>query len=433
MGDKNVIRAGFGITYDPLPFGRPLRGFYPLTVAATFPAPNSYIPFTTLAQGIPLFTGPDESSGVVPLPYNVQMRSMPPDKIHRGYIESWNLVWERKLRKDFVVSAGYVGTQTVHQLADYELNWAPPGTETAGGQLYNKLDFQGKNRTGSTLFWDGWLNSNYHSLQVAVNRRFTGGLFVKGAYTYSRAINMTDDDGWAGISWNDPALISRSRAQTGFNRPHVLQMAMVYELPFGKQGNGFANQLIRGWQVNGIFSANQTRPFNVTGSGLKAVANLQTADQVQADVQNLGGIGSSSPYYDRNAFVSVNSEMLSDKTTPNPNWRTAENGVCEHLARNAAGQIIVTSTSPANDCYGNSGRNILRGPSWVNLDFSVFRQFRVTEQSHMEFRWEAFNLTNTAHFATPNGDSTVGAFMTITNTNINAPNRVMRFSFRFQF
>jgi len=210
-------------------------------------------------------------------------------------------------------------------------------------------------------------------------------------------------------------------------------MAMVYELPFGKQGNSFANQLIRGWQVNGIFSANQTRPFTVGGSGLNAVANLQTADQVKADVQNLGGIGSSSTYYDRNAFVSVNSEMLSDKTTPNPNWRTAENGVCEHLARNAAGQIIVTSTSPANDCYGNSGRNILRGPSWVNLDFSVFRQFRVTEQSHMEFRWEAFNLTNTAHFATPNGDSTVGAFMTITNTNINAPNRVMRFSFRFQF
>ncbi len=422
LGDKNVIRAGFGITYDPLPFGRPLRGFYPLTVAATFPAPNSYIPFTTLAQGIPLFTGPDESSGVVPLPYNVQMRSMPPDKIHRGYIESWNLVWERKLPKDFVVSAGYVGTQTVHQLADYELNWAPPGTGTAGGQLYNKLDFQGKNRTASTLFWDGWLNSNYHSLQVAVNRRFTGGLFVKGAYTYSRAINMADDDGWAGIAWNDPALINRSRAQAFFNRPHVLQMAMVYELPFGKQGNSFANQLIRGWQVNGIFSANQTRPFTVGGSGLNAVANLQTADQVKADVQNLGGIGSASPYYDPSAFLSVNSAL-------NPKSRTAVNGVCQHL--DASGNVV--STSAANDCYGTSGRNILRGPSWANLDFSIFRQFRVTEQSHMEFRWEAFNLTNTAHFDTPNGDSTVGAFMTITNTNINAPNRVMRFSFRFQF
>jgi hypothetical protein len=422
MGDKNVLRAGFGITYDPLPFGRPLRGFFPLTVAADFNAPDPYVPFRNLAQGIPLFTGPDESTGVVPLPGNVQMRSMPPDMIHRGYIESWNLVWERKLPKDFVVSAGYVGTETVHQLADFEMNWAPPGTGTAGGQLYNKLDFQGDNRTASTLYWDGWLSSNYHSLQVAVNRRFTGGLFVKGAYTYSRAINMADDDGWTGVSWNDPALISRNRAQAGFNRPQVLQLAMVYELPFGKQGNSFAHHLIRGWQVNGIFSANQTRPFTVGGSGLNAVANSQTADQIKADVQNLGGIGPGDPYYDPTAFLSVNSAL-------NPNSRAAVNGVCQHLDANGN----VTSTSAANDCYGNSGRNILRGPSWVNLDFSVFRQFKVTEQSNVEFRWEAFNLTNTAHFATPNGDATSGGFMTITSTNGNAPNRVMRFSFHFRF
>ncbi len=422
LGDKNVIRSGFGITYDPLPFGRPLRGFFPGTVAADYPASNDYIPSRTLAQGIPLFTGPDESSGVVPLPGNVQMRSMPPDRIHRGYIESWNLVWERKLPKDFVVSAGYVGTQTVHQLADFDMNWAPPGTTTAGRQLYNKLDYLGNNRTASTLYWDGWLSSNYHSLQVAVNRRFTGGLFVKGAYTYSRAINMADDDGWTGVNWNDPAMISRNRAQAGYNRPQMLQLAMVYELPFGKQGSTFAHHLVRGWQVNSIFSANQNTPFSIGGSGLNANANAQMADQVKADVQNLGGIGPGNPYYDPSAFLSVNSAL-------NPNQRTAVNGVCQHLDANGN----VTSTSAANDCYGTSGRNILRGPSWVNLDFSVFRQFKLTEQSNMEFRWEAFNLTNTAHFNNPNGSSTSGSFMYITSTSGNAPNRVMRFSLHFKF
>jgi hypothetical protein len=422
LGDKNVIRAGFGITYDPLPFGRPLRGFFPGTVAADFPAANPYVPSRTLAQGIPLFTGPDETSGVVPLPGNVQMRSMPEDKIHRGYIESWNLMWERKLPKDFVVSAGYVGTQTVHQLADFEMNWAPPGTGTAGEQLYKKLDYQGNNRTASTLYWDGWLSSNYHSLQVAVNRRFTGGLFVKGAYTYSKAINMADDDGWTGVSWNDPAMIGRNRAVAGYNRPQMLQLAMVYELPFGKQGNTFAEHLIRGWQVNGIFSANQNTPFSISGSGLNAVANSQQADQIKANVQNLGGIGPGSPYFDPSAFLSVNN-------LTNPNARTAVNGVCQHLDANGN----VKSTSAANDCYGNSGRDILRGPAWVNLDFSVFRQFRVTEQTNMEFRWEAFNLTNTAHFNNPNGDSTSGGFMTITSTSGNAPNRVMRFSLHFKF
>ena len=422
LGDKNVIRSGFGITYDPLPFGRPLRGFFPGTVAADFPAPDGYIPFRTLAQGIPLFTGPDESSGVVPLPANVQMRSMPPDMIHRGYIESWNLVWERKLPKEYVVSVGYVGTQTVHQLADFEMNWAPPGTTTAGRQLYNKLDYQGNHRTASTLYWDGWLSSNYHSLQIAVNRRFTGGLFVKGAYTYSRAINMADDDGWTGVSWNDPSVIGRNRAQAGYNRPQMLQLAAVYELPFGKQGNSFAQRLARGWQVNGIFSANQNTPFSISGSGLNANANAQMADQIKADVQNLGGIGSGNPYFDRSAFASVNSVL-------DPNRRTAVNGVCQHLDANGN----VTSTSAANDCYGNSGRNILRGPSWVNLDFSVSRQFKLTEETNMEFRWEAFNLTNTAHFTNPNGSSTSGSFMYITSTSGNAPNRVMRFSFHYRF
>jgi hypothetical protein len=422
LGDKNVIRAGFGITYDPLPFGRPLRGFYPGTVAADFPAPNSYIPSRTLAQGIPLFSGPDESTGVVPLPANVQMRSMPPDKIHRGYIESWNLMWERKLPKDFVIAAGYVGTETVHQLADYEMNWSPPGSTTANLQLYNKLDYLGNHRTASTLYWDGWLSSNYHSLQVAVNRRFTGGLFVKGAYTYSKAINMTDDDGWAGVSWNDPAVIRRSRAQAGYNRPQMLQVAMVYELPFGKQGSTFTDHLVRGWQLNSIFSANQNTPFSVSGSGLSATANSQMADQIKPTVQNLGGIGPGSPYYDPTAFASVNSAA-------DPNRRTAVNGVCQHLNANG----VVTSTSPGNDCYGTSGRNILLGPTWVNLDFAVSRQFRVTEAMNAEFRWEAFNLTNTAHFTDPNGSSTSGSFMYITSTSGNAPNRVMRFSFYFRF
>ncbi len=417
LGEKDVIRTGFGITYDPLPFGRPLRGFYPSTIGAEFTAPDPYIPYRTLEEGIPLFTGPDESSGVVSLPNFVDQRSMPADKIHRGYIESWNLVWEHKLPKDFVISTGYVGTQTVHQLADFETNWSLPGTGTNGGQMYQKFG-----RTASTLYWDGWLSSNYHSLQVAVNRRFTGGLFIKGAYTYSRAINMTDDDGWAGVSWNDPTLISRNRAMAGFSRPQVLELAFVYDLPFGKTGTTVAHQLIKNWQVNGIFSANSGTPFNIGGGGLNSRGNSQTADQVKSDVAQLGGIGPSAPYYDPTAFLAVNSPL-------NSNRRSAVNGVCQHLDANGN----VTSTSSPYDCYGDSGRNILLRPSWVNMDFSVFRIFKITEQTNAEFRWETFNLTNTPHFGGPNTDPNSSQFMTITGTSGVSPSRVMRFSFRFQF
>ncbi|GAB4220235.1 MAG: hypothetical protein Kow001_01220 [Acidobacteriota bacterium] len=395
LSDNDVVRAGYGITNNPLPFARPLRGFYPLTVGADFSGQTSYVPFRTLEEGIPIFVGPETTPGArIPLPTFVQQRTMPPDKINRGYVQSWNLVYERKFPADFVVSFGYVGTQTVRQLADLELNWSPVNGGNTGRQLYPY--------TNGIEYWDGWLSANYHSLQIAINRRFTNGLFVKGAYTYSKAINRTDDDGWAGVNWNDPALLHRNRAQAGYNRPHMLQLATVYELPWGREGDSWANQIIRNWQVNGIFSVNQNTPFTVTSnSAINNRNNLQTADQVKAEVEKLGGIGTGNPYYDRSAFAAI---------------------------------TRVPGVSCTNyDCYGNSGRNILRGPTWVNLDFSVFRVFPLTEDFSLEFRSEFFNFTNTPHFNNPTNNVSSGSFMYITSTSDNAPERVVRFALKLRW
>src|SRR5262249_1163946 len=142
-----------------------------------------------------------------------------------------NLTIERKLPADFLVSAAYVGTQTVHQFADRNVNASLPGTGQAG-QPFNKLQFG--NRTAETDLWQGYLSGNYHALQVASNRKFTHGLLIKGAYTYSRAIDFTDDDGWANLTWNDPNVFKRNRAPAGFNTPHIFQLAYIYELPVGK-------------------------------------------------------------------------------------------------------------------------------------------------------------------------------------------------------
>lgn len=392
VNDKTVVRSGFGITVDPLPLARPLRGFYPLTVGSNFQGPNSFTPFdtlagsspvtpvmpagSTLATGIPSICCPDISSGIIPLPPQALERSTPPGELKRGYIESWNLIVERKLPANFLVGVGYVGTQTVHAFGDIDVNTSLPGT-SQGGQPYNTPQFG--NRTASTLFWQGFLSANYHSLQVAINRQFTKGLMVKGAYTYSRAIDFTDDDGWAGLTWNDPNVFRRNRAPAGFNVPHIFQMAYVYELPLGKDkayaNTGAAATILGGWQVSGIFGAQSGHPFTLTASNasLNAVGQTQTPDQV-APAKKLGGI-SSSPYYDPASFVSP--------------------------------------PTGANR-YGTVGRNSLYGPGKVNFDFSVFRTFKFREHLDLQFRADAANLFNTPHFNNPNGDITSGNFLTIT-------------------
>ena len=217
VGDKMVIRAGYGINFDPIPFSRPLRGWYPLVVNQANTA-SGYGWASTLATGVPNTQGPDLSTGIVQLPGNASERS-PDSFIHRGYVQSWNFTVERKLPLNMVTSVAYVGTHSVHLLADYDINAGSPGSGTTGLPYYAAYG-----RTVATQMWDGYLSSNYHSLQVAVNRGFSKGFMVKGAYTYSKAIDYTDDDGWASVGWNWAPAFQRNRAAAGFDRTHVLDL-----------------------------------------------------------------------------------------------------------------------------------------------------------------------------------------------------------------
>lgn len=376
LGTKTVIRSGYGLTYNPMPMARPLRGFFPLIFAANFNSPNSFQPVRTIEQGIPAIVLPDLSSGRALLPASAQMRFIPTSELHRGYVQSWNFVIERQLPGQFVTSIAYVGTRTVHSFGDLEINAAAPGAGTAGRPLNVKFG-----HSVDTWAWDGYLNANYHGLQVAVNRRAAAGLTLKGAYTYSKAINQTDDDGWTGtINWNWAPVFSRNRAQAGYNIPQMLQMGFVYELPMGK-GKKYANAgvskwVLGGWQVNGVLASFQGRPFTVSAAAgaLNAPGNAQTADQVKPVVEKIGAIGSGRQFFDPAAFA-----------------------------------------APIGVRFGTSGRNILRGPGVVNLDLGVFRKFPLTERASLEFRAEAVNSTNTPHFGNPSANISGTNFLQVTS------------------
>lgn len=364
LDENTVIRSGYGITFDPLPFSRPLRGLYPATITASWVSSGPYAWVDTIDKGIPAVPLPDISKGVLELPPTVDMGPRSPwgGQINRGYVQSWNFTVERKLPADVVTSVAYVGTQTVKQLMDRDINAAAPGTGPAGRPLAAT-----QNRRIGASMWDGWVNGNYHSLQTAINRQFSKGLFLKGAYTWSKTINWADEDGWVSLpitNW-EPAL-RRNRAVAGYDRTHMFTLGFLYDLPFGPghrlAQSGAASWLLRGWRTNGVYNAYTGTPFTISadGASLNAPGSSQTADQVLGKVAVIGEIGANKPWFEPLAF-----------------------------------------RQPTGARFGTTGRNTLRGPGMWNMDLSLFRTFSFTERWKMEFKAEGFNITNTPKFANP--------------------------------
>jgi hypothetical protein len=243
------------------------------------------------------------------------------------------------------------------------------------------------------------LETRYHSLQVGINRPFTRGLLLKGAYTFSKAENMADDDG-AGVSFNSPSEFHRNMALAGYDRTHNFHIAAVYQLPWQSDtgSNNVFRAIVNDWQVNGTFAVFSGTPFTVTGNGaiVNMPGNTQTADLV-GEVTHIGEIGASGLYYDPAAWA-----------------------------------------QPQGVRFGNTGRNQFRGPGAVNLDMSLFRAFPMGGDRRLEFRVEASNITNTPKFVNPNGDVNSGNFMRITGTFGTATSgayfeRNIRIGLRFSF
>jgi hypothetical protein len=417
--DSTVIRSGYGITYHSHPWGaQALRGWFPLTIVGEFSGVNGYQPATTdpsyvaagvpnaplgASVGIPSICCPDISQGRVPLPpaaengYPVANRLL-----HRGYIQSWNFVVEHKLPGELLTSVGYVGSASVKGFGFLDTNASQiPGSGNDGRPLFPKFG-----RTTPTREYDGRTQSNYNSLQVTLNRGFRGGLLLKGAYTYSRAIDTAEYSDWTEFTWNALSVLNRNRAPADFNIPHVFQFAYVYELPFGGGKkwltNGAGKRILGGWQINGFFTSFQGRQYTMSApdASLNMPGNAQTPDQIKPTVKKIGCVGPDPgcTFFDTSAFAPVTEVR-----------------------------------------FGTVGRNTMRGPGVVNTDLSLFRTFKLTEKFNLQFRAEAFNLSNTPHFNFPDSDVSSSGFGQVTSTDdgygtsTGGRSREIRFGLRLSF
>lgn len=409
-----VIRAGFGINYDPQPlaFARDLLGGYPTTGNFSVDFTNPNIACCLLKngiQGVP--TSPAGlNTGIVDVPTNNGFYS-PPDKFRMGYIESWNLTMEKQLKGGFIGQVGYVGSRQIKQLQQIDQNVARPG-----GGLASKPLFQKFGRTTLTGVAVPYGHNSYDSLQATLRRSFSKGVQFQMSYTWSKSIGLCCNDlSDAGPAIQIPEYSTLNKALTSYDRTHVLTAGSVAELPFGKgkpwaNGGGFISHLVNGWQINALFAAYSGVPFSVSASGtsLNADGNTQRADQVKAQVDILGGVGATNSYFDPLAFAPV--------------------------------------TEPR---FGTAGFNTVRGPGLINVDLGIVREFSIGEHVKVQFRTEALNATNTPHFANPgsnvsnlqlNADGSVrnlGGFTVISSTantgREGIDERFIRFGLRVRF
>lgn len=359
-----VIRAGYGINYDPMNLGRNLRTNYPMILVLNQTGATAFEPAGRLRDGIPVMRVPDFGNGIVDIPNNYAVTSTG-DEFRRGYVQSWNFTVQQRLKWGFTGQAGYVATRQVRNTVDLDTNVGRPGGGNASRPLFQKFGRQTR-----TALVAPFGTSKYDSLQTRLERRFFNGLQLEASYTWSKTLGYCCTDNAGGSPQiMIPEYFALNRSVLSFDRRHNLQLTAVAELPFGRGkswvNTGLMAAVLGGWQLNGRFSAYSGAPFTVTASGtsLDAPGNAQRADLVKSKVEKIGGAGPGQSWFDPFAFAPVTEVR-----------------------------------------FGTAGFNAVRGPGVLNLDAGLFREFKVRERWTVQFRAEGVNITNSPHFGQPGGN-----------------------------
>jgi len=394
-----VIRGGFGIFYNTqgngsalfrlhrqLPFGPS----YSATVdqfSATPARVQDGLPPIPRVDAANLANNPSGNFNVVPPNYKT------------GYAQQGNFGIEQEIPKwAMVLKVAYVTNLARQVDSNFNINNPDPGPGTPASR--RPLRIIAPNVVNAT-FGDTTGVSNYHSLQVTAERRFTRGLSWLGAYTYAHSIDNVPLQQGGGLDGPMPQDIRYrflDRGTSGFDIKHRTSQSVIYDLPFGKGrhfgvSNSLLNAIVGGWQINGILTLQGGLPFTPT---------------LATSVSNAGG---SRP--DR-----LTNGQLSNPTIAR--WFDT--------SFNTAGAAWST---PRQYTYGNGGRNTLRGPHRTNLDCSIFKEVPIAERYRVQFRAEFFNAFNHPQFDLPN--ATIGsAAAGVISSTVGSP-RDIQLSLRLTF
>jgi len=380
---KTVIRAGFGMYFSPNQMDDFTDGHESTSQR-----------FAVSSADVPGLAWPISQSDL-PAPL-YSPKAWDPNR-KDGYFENWDFTVERMLPGNFLGQIAYDGSQGHRLFGRLQANLINPLTGLRPIPTFGQ--YGEKANIG---------NSNFHSLQVSLKRQMTGGWLWETQYMWSHG--LADQGFGAGDSTTNEnmACLRCDYSSTDIDVRQSLSVNSVYELPFGPgkrflSNGGAVGKVLGGWQLSGIASASTGRPINI-------LVDRSSSDMLDGNKKN-----------QRPDLVPGMSIYPANQTINN--WFN-----------------IAAFAEPAQDTWGNLGRNIGRGPGYYEIDTALQKDITLTERLGLLFRAEAFNLFNHPIYGDPDSDVSdgPGVFGVITSqlnsgaTGIGSSRRI-QFMLRLEF
>ncbi|MBI1899294.1 MAG: carboxypeptidase regulatory-like domain-containing protein [Acidobacteria bacterium] len=418
--NSTVVRGGFGIFYGN-PYDRNVFQIAGLGFDAvgTFRDP---VPFT-LQQGLPPNALVSPSEADLTLAFGARGTRFPVSQIQwldpnrrTQYNENFNLSVQRQC-KDVLFELGYVGNLGRKvTFPNINLNHVPPELLSRTEipirlrRPYTQFD---SDRAQIQIISPNWGLSNYHAFTFKTERRFANGIGWLLSYTWSKWIDNMVFTGGDDATFGDNDQIQNiydlrnERSLSTNHIPHRAVISPIVELPFGSgkkwmNVRGPLDWVLGGWQISGIVTLQSGSPFGTTVvNGPRDILG-DDADGTNLRPDIVGRI-----------------ELPGDQRgTPAVGQRGIQWFNPDAFA------------PPARFTHGNAARTIMLGPGFVNIDSAVTKNFRFFERYRLQFRWEAFNATNTPNFGLPGSGLGSGGFGI---SGAGASDREMQFALKLYF
>lgn len=412
-----VVRGGYGIFYTGHllnPVRESLMTGFPFSVNQTFSRLASNTTLVTLSNPFPDIRATEgnttNSNG-----YDTH----PP----LGYLQSYSLTIERELGRAMAIEIAYVGSKGTHLGRRYDLNQPIRSLEYYQANVPFPRPIAGINTIN---YYSFGTNSNYNAGQISLRRR-ARGVFYRINYTFGKSIDDASQLNGASAGGFANAQNSRDlkseRGRSDFDRRHVITGVFSLPLPLGRGkrffsgARGWRNGIVGGWQLSGTATYYSGQAFTVTSANVDT--NLGESPRpnrlgsgIQKDIPGAGRRGVDYPWFKLSDFEAVPRCVSRSVCEPSPN-----------------------GFSPF--AFGNSGRNILDGPSHHFVNLAMMKNFRFGEGSskNVQFRYELFNIMNHPNFSLPDIQFNAlggGLITAVTDRGRGGP-RVMQAALKFEF